>query len=75
MQQQMDPEDILLSEVSQTENNKDHDIFYMWSLKIIQKNIHTKQKETHVCRKQTWLSKWRGEKGQIKSIELINYCV
>ena len=69
------PENILLSEVSQPKNDKYYDIFYKWNLKIIQKNIYTKQKESHVCRKQTWLATWRGQKGQIKSIELTNYYV
>jgi len=43
----MDPEIIILSEVSQTENNKEDVIAYMWNLKkkiIIQMNLYTKQK-------------------------------
>ena len=48
----MDPEIIILSEVSQRQI---HDITYMWNLiKMIQMNLYTKQKQTHRYRKQTY---------------------
>ena len=51
----MDLEIIILSEVSQTEKDKYHDIAYMWNLKKkIQMNLFTKQKETHRHGKQTY---------------------
>ena len=42
----MDLEIIILSEISQTEKDKYY-ITYMESKKIIQKNLFTKQKQTH----------------------------
>ena len=44
----MDLEVNTLSEVSQAEKNKDHDITYIWNLKImIQMNLLIKQKQIH----------------------------
>ena len=49
----MDPESIL-SEVSQTEKDQYHDIAYMWNLiKMMQKNLFVKQKQTHRFQNQT----------------------
>ena len=47
----MDQEIIILSELSQTEKDKYHDITYMRNLKkMIQMNLFTKQKQTHRLR-------------------------
>ena len=49
----MDLENIILSEVSQSQMS--HDISYMWNLKkIIQIKLFTMQKQTHRHRKQTY---------------------
>ena len=51
----MDLEVNTLSEVSQAEKNKDHDITYIWNLKImIQMNLLIKQKQIHRHRKQSY---------------------
>ena len=64
----MDLENIILSEISQTEKEE----YYMMSLvygieKIIQMNLFTKQQQTHRHSKQTWLpkEKVRGEKDKL----------
>ena len=44
----MDPETVILSEVSQTEKEKYHDIPYVWNLKGNDTNELTKQKETQI---------------------------
>ena len=54
----MDLEVIILSEVSQTEKLYR---LYVESKKMIKMNLFTKQKQTHRDRKQTWLSKGKGE--------------
>ena len=55
----MDLEFIILSEVSQRQIS--HDITYMWNLKkMIQMNLFTKQKQTHIHRKQTYRDFPRG---------------
>ena len=47
----MDMQIIILSELSQTEKDKYHDITYMRNLKkMIQMNLFTKQKQTHRLR-------------------------
>ena len=57
----MDLENIILSEVSQSQMS--HDISYMWNLKkIIQIKLFTMQKQTHRHRKQTY-SYQRGKGG------------
>ena len=62
----MDLEIIILSEVkSERERQIPHDITYMCNLKIIQMNLHTKQKQTHRRRKQTYDCQ-RGEGGRDK---------
>ena len=62
----MDLEIIILSEVSQRQIS--HDITYMWNLKnIIQKNLFTKQKQTHRHRKQTYGYQRGKEQGRDKS--------
>ena len=53
----MDLESIILSEISQTEEDKYY-ITYIQNLKMIQMNLYTKQKQTHRHRKQTVI---RGE--------------
>ena len=50
----MDLENVILSEVSQTEREILYDIPYMWNLKRNDTNELTKQKETHRLRKQTY---------------------
>ena len=51
----MDLEVNTLSEVSQAEKNKDHDITYIWNLKImIQMNLLIKQKQIHRHGKQSY---------------------
>ena len=51
----MDLEIITLSEVSQTEKDKYYDITYMWNLiKMIQKNLFIKQKQTHRFQNQSY---------------------
>ena len=51
----MDLENIILSEVSQTEKDKYYIISYICRiLKIIQMNIYIKLKQTHRHRKQTY---------------------
>ena len=47
----MDLENVILSEVSQTEREILYDIPYMWNLKRNDTNELTKQKETHRLRK------------------------
>ena len=43
----MDFEIIMLSEISQTENRKSHDITYMWDINLKATNEQDKQTETH----------------------------
>ena len=64
----MDPENIMLSEIIQTEKDK----YYVISLIIIQMNVYKKQKQTHRHRKQTYgCQGGKGEwEGQIRSMEL-----
>ena len=50
----------LLSEVSQKEKDKYHDITYMWN-PMTQVNLFTKQKQAHRHRKQTY--GYQSEKG------------
>ena len=50
----MDLENVILSEVSQTEREILYDIPYMWNLKRNDTNELTRQKETHRLRKQTY---------------------
>ena len=74
----MDLENIMLSEISQTEKDK-YDITYMWNLKNNTNECYTKQKRTHRYRKQTCIYQ-RGDKkeeGQIRSMGLkdSNYCI
>ena len=48
-----------------------YDITYTWNLKIIQMNLHTKQKETHRHRKQTYgYQRGEGGEGQIRTMGL-----
>ena len=70
----MDPESIILNEVSQAEKDK----YYMISLifgiqKIVKMNLFTKQKQTHRHRKQT-ISYQRGRGGGINWEFEINRC-
>ena len=70
----MDPESIILNEVSQAEKDK----YYMISLifgiqKIVKMNLFTKQKQTHRHRKQTY-SYQRGRGGGINWEFEINRC-
>ena len=48
-------ENIMLSEISQIERQGLCNITYMWTRKIIQMNLYTKQKQTHRHRKQTYV--------------------
>ena len=52
----MDLEIIILSEVSQTKKDKYHMISLICRIlkKMIQKNLFTKQKQSHRCRKQSY---------------------
>ena len=59
----MDLETVILSEVSQTEKDKYHDITYMWNLKNKPVNI-TKKKQTHRYREQTHGYQWGEGKGK-----------
>ena len=61
----MDPENIIRSEVSQTEKDKYY-ITYMWNLKnnTNESMYKIQQKQTHRHRKQTWLPK--GKRGEDK---------
>ena len=43
----IDLENIMLNEISEREKNKCCDITYIWNLKIIQMNVHAKQKQIH----------------------------
>jgi len=53
----MDLEIIIQSKVSQTEKDKYH-ITYMWNLiKMIQKNLFKKQKQTQISKPTLWLHK------------------
>ena len=70
----MDPESIILNEVSQAEKDK----YYMMSLicgirKIVKMNLFTKQKQTHRHRKQTY-SYQRGRGGERTWEFEINRC-
>ena len=49
----MDLEIIMLSEVSQKEKDKYHDITYMWNPKYDTSELRTKQKQTHRHREHT----------------------
>ena len=49
----MDLDGILLSEISQTEEDKYHIILYMVSKKMIQMNLFIRQKQTHRHKEQT----------------------
>ena len=66
----MDLENIILSEVSQTEKDK-YDITYMWNLSNITTNVYTKPKQTHRHRKQTYgyQSEEGGKERQIRYME------
>ena len=55
----MDLENVILSEVSQTEREILYDIPYMWNLKRNDTNELTKQKETHRLRKQLVVAQGR----------------
>ena len=44
----MDLEIVILCEVIQTDNDKYHDIAYLWNLKNVQKNLYSKQIVTDV---------------------------
>ena len=56
---------IIPSEENQTKEIL-YDITYMWNLKkLIQRNLFTKQKQTHRHRKQAFGCQ-RGEKGRVK---------
>ena len=59
----MDPENIMLSEISQTEKDKCYMISQVKSKKMIQMNLFLKQKETHRLQKQTY-SYQRGKVGK-----------
>ena len=50
----IDPENIVLSEISQTEKDKGYMISQVESKKMIQMNLFPKQKETHRLQKQTY---------------------
>ena len=51
----MDPEIVILREVSDTERQISYDIINMYSLKkMIQMDLFTKQKQSHKSRKQTY---------------------
>ena len=69
----MDLENVILSEVSQTEEDKYHMISLICgTLKIIQMNLYAKQKQTHRYRKLT-CGYQRGEgmgEGQIRGLGL-----
>ena len=61
----MDPEIVILSEVSQTKTNITWYRLYVESKKMVQMNLFTKQKNSHRCRKQTYGypgGKWGGDK-------------
>ena len=49
----VDPEIIILSEVSQRKTIL-YDIAYTWNLKKIQMNLSIRQKQNYRCRKQTY---------------------
>ena len=60
----MDLEIGIQSEVRQINTNI-RISFFMWNLKkMIQMNLSTKQKQSHRCRKQTWLPGGKGEDKQ-----------
>ena len=48
----MQPEILILSEINQTEKDKCH--LYVESKKVMQRNLFTKQKQTHRFKKQTY---------------------
>ena len=55
----IDPEIIILSEVSQKEKDKYHLIsLLIWNLKITQMNLSMKQKQTHGHGEQTCDCQW-----------------
>ena len=58
---QMDLENIMLSEISQTEKEK-----YFMIQKIIQENVYANQKKTQIQKANLWLIKRRGRQGGIK---------
>ena len=54
--------DIITLSKSDRERKTLYDIIYMWSLKIVQVTLFTKQKQTHRHTKQTELSKGNGHR-------------
>ena len=60
----MDLESIILSEVSQTEKDKYHDITYMWNLKYdINKLIYKTEIDSQTEKTNLWLPKGKVEEG------------
>ena len=56
----MELEIVILSQVTQTEKDRYHDITCTWNLKkMVQINVFKKQKQSYGCRKQT-----QGQQGE-----------
>ena len=53
-----DPEIIILSEVSQTQEDKCHMQSLLWNLKYNKENLFINQKQTHRDRKQIYGYQW-----------------
>ena len=49
----MEPETLILNELSQKEKDKYHDITYIWTLIMAQMNLSTEKKQTHGLGEQT----------------------
>ena len=65
LQQHMDGPRKYHVQQSQSERERQilYDVIYLWNLKIIQMNLHTKPKQTHKHRKQTYVYQ-KGRRGK-----------